>query len=80
MSGVVTFHDDYEWLEAFRQMPAEASVQLDPDEQDRRSALIRRMRFELAQRAELKGRPSPQTRRLVEPVRDAAEILEGERA
>jgi hypothetical protein len=50
---------------------------IDATGQDRASELVQRMRFELAQRAELKGKPSPQTRRLVELVREGADLLEG---
>lgn len=74
----MSYIDDCDYLDAFPQA-APATVQLDPDEQDRRSALIRRMRFDLAQRAELKPKASPAARRLVALVREAADLLEGER-
>jgi hypothetical protein len=48
------------------------------DEVDRRGALIRQLRFELDRRKELKGKLSPSTKRLVELVEDAADLLEGE--
>ena len=70
--------DDRQWLEAVPRAPP-ATVQLEPEELDRRSALIRRAGLEHERRAALKGRPSPQARRLVELVQDAVGILEGER-
>jgi len=64
---------DVAYLDVFPQ----ATAQLHPDEIDRRSALIRRARFELNQRRDLK--PSKPMRRIVEILEEAVELLEGER-